>query len=380
MACLPLSPGTDTPSIGRNLPTTPFNDNLVPPQKIQNTYTRLTTTYSPSLIQNWPEGKTEPSKYIYEDIAIAAFLIELWKGMYDDQSFPGFVDIACGNGVVVCILLMEGYTGYGIDARRREAWNCFPGFVRGYLVERVCVPKPFRDVLIWKDGGGGGEDRLGVTCIDGIFEPGTFIISKHADELTVWTPLLAALSGMGMSGEPLPFFVVPCCSCGLSGGSFRYPPPLVSNSVEMLPSLGGEQGQQPSQQPSSGDLKALRASRIQAHTNYDSLSHMTSTYGCLAAKVVAVSEELGIEVEKTKLEIPSTRNIGIVGGRVRSKGLKAEGGGAEGVLERVRRVVERECRRDGGVEAAAEVWVKRAMSLRTGDVSHDGEDGDIHIL
>ena len=81
-------------------------DNIIPQHVVQNTYSRLKQTYSADLISHWVE-KTEPSKHVFEDISIAAFLIELWRQMYGvlpacerttsttSANFPGFVDIAC---------------------------------------------------------------------------------------------------------------------------------------------------------------------------------------------------------------------------------------------------------------------------------------------
>lgn len=43
-------------------------------------------------------------KYIFEDICIVVFMIELWKDMYGEGLFFGFVDVGCGNGLFVYIL------------------------------------------------------------------------------------------------------------------------------------------------------------------------------------------------------------------------------------------------------------------------------------
>lgn len=361
----------------------PFKDNLIPQHIVQNTYARLKTTYSADLNRNWVE-KTEPSKHIFEDLAIAAFLIELWRGMYGvkplperdmdekrdrkhDPPFPGFVDIACGNGLLVHILLMEGYWGHGFDARRRKTWSTFPESTQAHLKEGLCIPKPFKDSM------NNVEDitHPETETLSGTFNRGTFIISNHADELTVWTPLLATISN---PDSPLPFLAIPCCSHSLSGTRYRFPPPQskpteISSPSHEKPNKADES----TQQPCSGDLKALRTSKIQAQTDYNSQSHQSSTYGCLTSKVMAVAEEIGIEVEKTKLRIPSTRNIGVVGGRKRRKNVSpAETDGDNGeaknaaTLEKVDMIIERECSRDGGVEAAAEIWAKRALSLHEG--------------
>lgn len=212
------------------LESSDLHDDVLP-LNVENTYMRLHTRYAGDLCRNWIE-ETEPAKHTYKDIYLAAFLIELWRNMYgvnpvtqtseneaDTTCFPGFVDIACGSGVLVYVLLMEGYSGHGIDAYRRKTWDIFPTWIRGRLAERIFVPKPFADVL--------EADSLGVDTCTGDFPRDTFIISSHADELTVWTPLVAALT---CPASPLPFLIIPCCSHSLSGARYRYPAPMDDES------------------------------------------------------------------------------------------------------------------------------------------------------
>lgn len=37
-----------------------------------------------------------------------------------------FVDLGCGNGLLVYILNEEGHNGYGIDVRPRKIWKLYP--------------------------------------------------------------------------------------------------------------------------------------------------------------------------------------------------------------------------------------------------------------
>ncbi|KAF3490713.1 DUF1613 domain-containing protein [Arthroderma uncinatum] len=375
----------------------PFKDNLIPQHTVQNTYTKLKSKYAPSLVKNWVEV-TEPSKHVFEDLSIAAFLIELWKTMYhlpasdstlreeenghdvmgggrpeQKTGFPGFVDIACGNGVLVYILLSEGYGGWGFDARSRKTWSIFPSWVQEQLKERTCVPQPFKDVLPH------ASDDNGST-ISGQFKDGTFIISNHADELTLWTPLLGIISN---PSQPLPFLAIPCCSHGLSGARYRYPPPRGALKGGHKETTENEQSNENiddehhdhNSQPESGDLKALRAKKLEAQKNPGSLS---STYGCLTAKLVSIAEEVGYEVDKTLLRIPSTRNIGVIGGLKAWQAVTSLPNTAsidepdkmaadvEERKERVQKVVERETDRDAGLCASAESWVERSMGLNKG--------------
>lgn len=72
----------------------------------------------------WTET-TDPLKFIHEDLAIAAYLICL---MQKDRASkkPSFVDIGCGNGLLVYILNQEGFPGKGIDVRSRKIWKKYP--------------------------------------------------------------------------------------------------------------------------------------------------------------------------------------------------------------------------------------------------------------
>lgn len=363
-------------------------DNLVPRHLTQNTYSRLKTLYAADLMQRWVES-TEPSKHVFEDLAITAFLIELWRMMYgirpvnegsqgssDRDTFPGFVDMACGNGVLVYVLLMEGYSGCGFDARARKSWSIYPSWVQERLSEKVLIPKPFADAA--------GHLDLGMAITTGDFARDTFIISNHADELTVWTPLIAVLA---CPEAPLPFLAIPCCSHSLSGARYRYPQPKGSKPKLGTGSADDQENIQ-NPQSASGDLKALRAAKQAEKTEK---GMWTSMYGLLTAKTISVAEEAGYEVEKTMLRIPSTRNMGVIGGRQavttqwrqrygrESLGTPNAGEGRVGYASVVQRavteIVDRECTRDGGLDAAAHSWIERAQSLRKDArtlIRHDG--------
>lgn len=366
-------------------------DNLVPRHLAQNTYARLKTLYAADLCENWAES-TEPSKHVYEDLAITAFLIELWRMMYgvapakenpteqnETTKFPGFVDMACGNGVLVYVLLMEGYSGWGFDARRRKSWSIYPEWVQERLKEKILIPKPFADVAETGD--------IGVNITPGDFARDTFIISNHADELTVWTPLIAALA---CPESPLPFLAIPCCSHSLSGSRYRYPLPKGTKPKTMTEAAEKPEQNEQNPQPVSGDLKALRTAKQAEKTDK---GMVTSMYGLLTAKTIAVAEEAGYHVEKTLLRIPSTRNMGVVGSRQvvteqwRQRGASdastaagSQINQASQVAQAVMDIVERECSREGGVQAAAQIWIERARALQKaqGKAITAADDAQIH--
>ncbi|OJJ43086.1 hypothetical protein ASPZODRAFT_136631 [Penicilliopsis zonata CBS 506.65] len=364
----------------------PIKDNIIPKHLVQNTYARLKCTYATELLEKWVE-ETEPEKHVFEDLLITAFLIELWRNMYGvapsseeegeeegqmrlENSFPGFVDIACGNGVLVYVLSQEGYSGRGFDARRRKTWDIFPDQIQARLQEAVYIPPPFVEAVRKA-----GNDELlrdleqHVEIHPGVFPRNTFIISNHADELTVWTPLMAALS---CPDSPSPFLSIPCCSHSLSGARYRYPPPKLTKKQHHL------EENEPIDDGSHGDLKALRARKQLERT--DAGMH-SSMYGTLTAKTMAVALEAGQDVEKTILRIPSTRNLGVVGGRKRviqqynhrQAGVSSNqeihqpaAGRRVDLLRPIEEIVRRECAREGGVLAAALIWIERVKKLHVG--------------
>ncbi|UKZ60639.1 uncharacterized protein TrAtP1_001910 [Trichoderma atroviride] len=257
------------------------HDLVIPQDRFQNRYALLKSKYARQMVDSWAE-KTDPSKHVFEDLGIAAFLIELWNDMYpkDTTPFPGFVDIGCGNGLLVALLTREGYSGWGFDARERKSWAQYR--TRGHaspsgfsLEERLLLPsavatpaatsgqaqashqaeaEPETDLLL-RDG----------VIHDGAFPAGTFIISNHADELTPWTPILAASSRC-------PFIMIPCCSHNLTGEKFRAPPPRDKSKAK-------------------------------------------STYASLVDWVSRIAEDCGWQVETEMLRIPSTRNTCLLGRR-----------------------------------------------------------------
>lgn len=235
------------------------HDVVVPQARLQSRLSLLKGKYARSLIHGWAEA-TDPTKHVFEDLSIAAFLMELWADMYPEGEFPGFVDIGCGNGLLVYLLNKEGYAGWGFDARSRKSWE-------NYTCESTLSPS-----------GKNLEERLLLPSVverpantklddnsihDGTFPKGTFIVSNHADELTPWTPILATLSDC-------PFISIPCCSHSLTGDKYRPPPPRDKSKSK-------------------------------------------STYASLVDWVTNIAEDCGWTVETEMLRIPSTRNTCLLG-------------------------------------------------------------------
>ncbi|MCJ1447631.1 MAG: tRNA(Ser) Um(44) 2'-O-methyltransferase [Stictis urceolatum] len=396
------------------------HDQLISRQRVQDAYTDLKAKHAKRLCDSWVE-KTEPTKHVFEDLSIAAFLIELWKDMYAPLNskpsssslppFPGFVDIGCGNGVLTEVLLLSGYKGAGYDARRRKTWSILSPKAQAHLQETLFVPQPLFDLssasssnapktllsraktfLIPPSSPSSSLRPPSKPWHNGLFPQGTFIISNHADELTPWTPLLAYLMDS-------PFLAIPCCSHNLSGERFRAPSAYNSNTADAqapayfaanksktkaksvaisIPYMEGDDdgsaaepafapgnglgdgrdkdkgydttadppaasdgileaelcGQAPKEPesagPEKGDLKKLSP---------QARAKQPSAYASLCEWVTHLSREVGFEVEREMLRIPSTRNVGLAGRRWR-EGVK--GLGAEERRERVLEIVRRE--------------------------------------
>lgn len=309
------------------------HDQIIAQKPFQDTYAYLKGKYAKVLIEGWVE-QTPPSKHVFEDLGISAFLVELWVNMYGTQGlsgeekmksakekFPGFVDIGCGNGLLVYILNSEGWAGWGFDARRRKTWDTFPSEYGDKLEEMLLIPEVLNTQQRFL------AEALEATEIpppkshNGVFSLGTFIISNHADELTPWTPLIASLSSS-------PFIAIPCCSHDFGGTRFRAP--AIKKYVPDDKQPKGNKGAQP------------------------------SAYASLCSWTSALTESMGYVVEREHLRIPSTRNIAVVG---RTLGKQDESRSLEERLQAARNVVEKEMGGNINIEQVRMQWVARGSGL-----------------
>ncbi|XP_054109497.2 putative tRNA (uracil-O(2)-)-methyltransferase isoform X4 [Callithrix jacchus] len=180
-SCCPSSPapGRDR-SQRRSVSSTWFSE---PSSRKLALSARLQLPGGKWLCKVWPEV-TDPEKFVYEDVAIAAYLLILWeeeraeRGLTARQSF---IDLGCGNGLLVHILSSEGHPGRGIDVRRRKIWDMYGPQTR--LEEDAITP----------------NDKT-------LFPDVDWLIGNHSDELTPWIPVIAARSAYNCC-----FFVLPCC-------------------------------------------------------------------------------------------------------------------------------------------------------------------------
>ena len=165
--------------IDRNAP-----NNSVCPKRYHSSYSLLKEKYSLALIKDWTES-TDPAKFVHEDLAIAAYLICIWDEQYGElkaRESVNFVDLGCGNGLLVYILNQEGYPGDGIDIRARVIWS--KTFSSSTLIEHEFNPSEYETLTKYN-----------------------WILGNHTDELTPWVPYISSCLSHDTN-----FFLLPCCS------------------------------------------------------------------------------------------------------------------------------------------------------------------------
>ena len=158
------------------------HDMIVPRNEFNIQYSKLKEKYS-CWVDKWTET-TNPIKFVFEDIGIAAFLIALWNQtkLKHNRKFH-FVDLGCGNGFLSYILACEGYKGYGIDLQKRKIWSQFE---KNVLLEHRCI------------------------CVEEETFDTEWVIGNHPDELTGHIPIISYKSQCN-------FFILPCCFYNLHG-------------------------------------------------------------------------------------------------------------------------------------------------------------------
>lgn len=191
-----------------------FHDRLVSEADYRDRYDSMKQKYS-FWVKQWNEC-TDPQKFVFEEMAIAAYLCALWeteRRLENIQKPQSFIDMGCGNGFLVYLLISEGHPGIGIDIRRRGIWDEYPPEVRESLCEQTIDPKEF------------------------IVSSYDWVLGNHSDELSPWIPLITARSQLEIAKrsvcEPVAtladkpvrtlrrayprFFVLPCCFFDFDG-------------------------------------------------------------------------------------------------------------------------------------------------------------------
>ncbi|KAJ3369266.1 tRNA methyltransferase 44 [Allomyces arbusculus] len=186
---------------------TPVNkDVLVAKPAYSARYAHLKKKYA-YLLTTWTE-KTDPQKYVYEDVALASYLTLLWERHYspsenaDEATAQAaartnvhFADLGAGNGLLTYLLHKEGYCGFGVDIRARKIW-----------------PR-------WQEEGASlVESTLDLPTYT--LPPGvTWVLGNHADELCPW---IASIATRGEGPRPN-LFILPCCFYNQDGNLFAAP-------------------------------------------------------------------------------------------------------------------------------------------------------------
>ncbi|KAL9542358.1 hypothetical protein PS6_009838 [Mucor atramentarius] len=167
------------------------HDVLVPKDTYQSMYQYIKAKYGPHLVANWTE-KTDPKKFVYEDLAIASYLLCIWKKEEEKtKRKQTFIDLGCGNGLLTFLLSSEGYEGHGIDIADRKIWPALSE-INGQKKDILRVEALYPAKVTYPDT--------------------EWLIGNHADELVPWIPIIAS-----KSGDNCKFMVIPCCFYGLDG-------------------------------------------------------------------------------------------------------------------------------------------------------------------
>merc|ERR1719402_291197 len=167
----------------KDLAPRPGSLRLVDIGEYRREYNNIKDKYSKDIIDNWGEV-SDPEKFVHEDLGIASYLLLIWRRQRrrsNSSALQTFVDLGCGNGLLVYLLTMEGHSGVGYDLRSRKIWSWF----------RKCGVQLREEVI---------SPSLSTTFNT------DWILGNHSDELTPWVPVIAALSGPQTS-----YWVLPCC-------------------------------------------------------------------------------------------------------------------------------------------------------------------------
>nr|CAG4651910.1 EOG090X07W1 [Triops cancriformis] len=278
------------PDKGPRLPTL----GLVNLDQYNSKYQFLKTKYGPQLCQNWLES-TDPQKFVYEDIAIASYLLLLWEmerqetGSSEKQTF---LDLGCGNGLLVFLLAAEGHVGRGWDLRARKIWSTYPDFVQLEGIKKEIDNNPVMVTDSLRNGTQAGfysgpqsqakknkeQARCWTPSPDCQLPRVDWLLGNHTDELTPWVPVLAARESI--PGQHVTrFFLLPCCPFTFDGKYLR------------------------------GSLKAQTGRVSGEKRNHDVAPTCNSRYAEYLEFVGSLGEALGYNMEKDRLRIPSTRRI-----------------------------------------------------------------------
>uniref|UniRef100_A0A8C5T7L0 tRNA (uracil-O(2)-)-methyltransferase n=1 Tax=Malurus cyaneus samueli TaxID=2593467 RepID=A0A8C5T7L0_9PASS len=158
------------------------------PSEFRSTLSLISVAKYSKVYQDLKEKYKEMVKVSLDVIVVILsfllFFYILWEEERKEKALTkkqSFVDLGCGNGLLVHILSNEGHSGRGIDVRRRKIWDMYGP--ETHLEEATIIP---------------GDSHL--------FPDTDWLIGNHSDELTPWIPVIAARSSYSCC-----YFVLPCC-------------------------------------------------------------------------------------------------------------------------------------------------------------------------
>jgi hypothetical protein len=115
----------------------------------------------------------EGQRHVQEAMMITAWIIECLS-----LEMGSLCELCCGAGLVTCLLSLTGFQVKGIDKLRRVIWDKY-------------------------------STKLDLSSLDidpsTLVVDGDWLIGVHADQLTLWIPLIA--QRLKCKG----FFIIPCC-------------------------------------------------------------------------------------------------------------------------------------------------------------------------
>lgn len=250
------------------------HDNLLTEAEYRAKYDMMKVKYN-FWVDRWTEC-TDPVKFVYEEMSIAAYLLALWEkerieeGLERNQTF---IDCGCGNGFLVYLLISEGHEGIGVDLQKRDIWSQYPARVTASLRHEEMDPTTY-------------------DC-----SQYDWILGNHSDELSPWLPVMASRSQRAKHERPacVPgggtsagergerelsrayprFFVLPCCFFDFDGKKVSF-----------------------------GRTRRTLGVRATAGTG---------KYEQYCSWIAQISKAFGFTVEYENLRIPSTKYVSLLG-------------------------------------------------------------------
>ncbi|CAB3403089.1 unnamed protein product [Caenorhabditis bovis] len=155
---------------------------LIDKESYATNYKQIKLEFGKHLVEAWDEN-TNAEKFVYEDCGIATYIQEIFNANILKRP-KKFVDIGCGNGLLVNLLNKIGIPGYGVDVRSRRIWST------------LCGGSDLREFAV--------NPQMVLSNVPHFDADTDLLIGNHSDELTPWIALMAAK----MNCE---FFIIPCC-------------------------------------------------------------------------------------------------------------------------------------------------------------------------